>query len=414
MEFAGVLFWIWVLYMVGAGIYRAFTSQPETAQPTLGAAGRSTKVAASDGYDGPLQLRLGSHQIGSGADSRRVPVLEARGKLPLRRDGDVVAVTSIVDVTDRDNTKPVIASMDMFQEPDSSCFQYRQSLGHLYPGAGAQRWARLAMIPIELLVPPRRGKRTLAILIRFFDDDLGIDVEYGFAAGDDPAVLGASVLEITHEFEDPGYEDAREAHARIGELAVKLAVAIASADGEIADAEGFRVQEWMRRRIASSSGSKEEMKQRLNAAFLEATASADAGALSISEIAREIDTIGTMPQKWSCVDLCFEVIAADGLARPEELDLVRRIAKTIGVPPEELESLQDRKLVGVRAELAQANDLSTVLGLDPSWDPQRAQKHLREQFQKWNNRLAALQEGDERDNAQRMLDLIAEARKRYA
>ena len=43
----------------------------------------------------------------------------------------------------------------------------------------------------------------------------------------------------------------------------------------------------------------------------------------------------------------------------------------------------------------------------------RTLKHLREQFYKWNNRLSALQEGEERRNAQRMLELIAEARKTY-
>jgi len=39
--------------------------------------------------------------------------------------------------------------------------------------------------------------------------------------------------------------------------------------------------------------------------------------------------------------------------------------------------------------------------------------HLREEFNKWNNRLNTLPEGVERDNAQQMLGLISDARKKY-
>jgi uncharacterized tellurite resistance protein B-like protein len=409
MEAFAWLFALWLGYVFLKAVFGKKTSTPPL--PSAGTA--NPPATASADYFGPLQLRLGKERLGEGNDARDVAVLEARGILPLRRDGNVVAVTSILDVTDRESPKPVLASMDIFQEPNSACFQSRQPLGRLSIGAGARRWVRLSMVPTELLVPPKRGRRRLSIILRLYDDDLAFEVEYGFADTDAPAFLGGDVLEITHEFKDAGYEDEREAHARIGELAVKLAVAIAAADGEVADAEGFRIREWMRRRVASGGGDQNETKRRLNGAFLEACDAAQAGRLAISDITREVNSIGSMPQKWSCVDLCFEIIAADGLARPEELDLVRRIAKSIGVPPEELEALQDRKLVGVRTELGQTNDLDTVLGLDPSWEAERAQRHLREQFQKWNNRLAALQEGDERDNAQRMLDLIADARKRY-
>jgi hypothetical protein len=36
------------------------------------------------------------------------------------------------------------------------------------------------------------------------------------------------------------------------------------------------------------------------------------------------------------------------------------------------------------------------------------------QYGKWNGRLNSLSEGIERENAQKMLDLIAEARKKYS
>ena len=45
---------------------------------------------------------------------------------------------------------------------------------------------------------------------------------------------------------------------------------------------------------------------------------------------------------------------------------------------------------------------------------EKIKKYLAVEFAKWNNRLNTLVEGQERENAQKMLDLIAEGRKKYA
>ena len=55
-----------------------------------------------------------------------------------------------------------------------------------------------------------------------------------------------------------------------------------------------------------------------------------------------------------------------------------------------------------------------MLQIDTDWTNEQIKKHLREEYSKWNNRINTLDEGQERDNAQQMLDLIAEARKKYA
>ena len=43
----------------------------------------------------------------------------------------------------------------------------------------------------------------------------------------------------------------------------------------------------------------------------------------------------------------------------------------------------------------------------------KIKQHLTAEFQKWNNRINALEEGDDRNNAQLMLNKIADARKKY-
>jgi hypothetical protein len=70
-------------------------------------------------------------------------------------------------------------------------------------------------------------------------------------------------------------------------------------------------------------------------------------------------------------------------------------------------------MVGVRVKVESDADLEQLLEIDPNWDSQKIKRHLRELFQKWNNRMNTLTDPEEKANAQRMLNLIAEARKKY-
>ena len=57
--------------------------------------------------------------------------------------------------------------------------------------------------------------------------------------------------------------------------------------------------------------------------------------------------------------------------------------------------------------------LSTFNIFLPSNSSKEQKKMLSKQFAKWNNRLNTLNEGPGRENAQHILNLIAEARKKY-
>ena len=75
--------------------------------------------------------------------------------------------------------------------------------------------------------------------------------------------------------------------------------------------------------------------------------------------------------------------------------------------------MRDRHLVTIDAGAADQASIETTLGIDPEWDGERIKSHLRKEFKKWNDRLTALPEGEERDNAQTMIDLISRAREQY-
>ena len=105
-------------------------------------------------------------------------------------------------------------------------------------------------------------------------------------------------------------------------------------------------------------------------------------------------------------------MAADGIADPRELKTIRKIADALELDFDEIEKLRDQKLIGLDTSTDQAS-VEDLLGIEKDWTEDRIKKHLRSEFQKWNDRLNTLPEGDNRNNAQRMLNLIADARKKY-
>ncbi len=61
-----------------------------------------------------------------------------------------------------------------------------------------------------------------------------------------------------------------------------------------------------------------------------------------------------------------------------------------------------------------SQSLEDLLGITDDMTEGQVNSHLRKEFQKWNSRLNTLPEGEERENAQRMLDLIASVRNNRA
>jgi hypothetical protein len=117
--------------------------------------------------------------------------------------------------------------------------------------------------------------------------------------------------------------------------------------------------------------------------------------------------------KYEAVELCFDVMAADGIADGEELRTVHKVADALGLDFDEIERMRDQKIIALDSRVSDEVDIETLLGIEDDWDPERMRKHLTAEFQKWNDRLNTLDEGEERDNAQAMLGRIAEARQKY-
>ena len=346
-------------------------------------------------------------------DGERYKSIEGKGLFPIDGVTRLGVLTSVFDEVGEELT-PILSAIDSFQEPESTVFQWSQELGECQPGWGFSDWVQFTPIPPHYLIPPYSGKRKIKVIVRLIDLDNPPQIVHGFRDPSEERVLWAQALTFEYDFVEKGYLEAGEDRDKARSYAIKLGVAVAMADGSLDDEEGNVLKHWIGKTIEPYSDERQQvLKDLYNTALRESFDLARSGTLSLSEITRDLANIGESAQKYEAIELCFEVMAADGVADPEELNTIHAIADALDLDFDEIERLRDQKLVGLAGSVGSNSAIEDVLGIDSSWSNDQIKKHLRVEFQKWNGRLNSLEAGSDRDNAQSMLDSIAEARKKY-
>ena len=362
---------------------------------------------------GPLKIRFNDTRMGEDKDGLLAKGIEARGLFPVARPVKVAFVTSVLDKSNGE-FEPVISAIDVFQEPDSIAYQHVTEVGPVSPDQGFPQWVRLGVVIPDVLQPPFGGRRTLTAILRMIDLGNSPRITNGFSEQSPPGLLWQQSLDFEHEFNEKGYQEAAEHRDEARALAIKVAMAVAMADGSLDETEGIVLKEWISKAISSFTGDRQEtLKAVYNNAMREAHTAAKAGELSLSTLTQRLNEIAEKSTRYEAIELCFDVMAADGVADSGELATIRKVAEALELDFGEIEKLRDQRIIGLDASVSDHASVEDMLGIEADWDESRIKKHLRVEFQKWNNRLNTLQEGTERDNAQRMLDMIAKARAKY-
>ena len=268
-------------------------------------------------------------------------------------------------------------------------------------------------MPTGLLNPPKKGNRELTVVIRLIDLDGPPTIHAGFCDSEDEGMLAGRAVKFRHTFIENGYEEEAENRDIARALSIKIGMAVAMSDGSFHSTEGEMLKAWIKKAISPYSDAKRDhLKDIYNTAMKESYEEAQKGELSLSELTAKLNDIAEKSSRYETIELCFDIMAADGIADPRELKTIRKIADALELDFDEIEKLRDQKLIGLDTSTDQAS-VEDLLGIEKDWTEDRIKKHLRSEFQKWNDRLNTLPEGDNRNNAQRMLNLIADARKKY-
>lgn len=360
-----------------------------------------------------LEYRLKQSRLGDKGDGPLMQAVELKGLFPISRPVRLAAVTHVYDA---DTKLPLACALDQFQEPDSIVFQFRTELGTVLPNQGLPDWARVGAVFPEIMRGPIGGRRRLHVLVRFIDLDNPPPIRIASHPPGHPGVLWMSdVLSFDFVFEGKGFQEIGQEQEDALAAAVRVAVVMAMADGWMHEAEGRAIKAWIQKSLSGVSGaSQNSLKVRLNAAFKEAFNEASSGDLDLDEVLIDLEDVEDSSLKYQVLQLAFDVLAADGTVDSSEMRVIEQIADVLDLDVKEVERIRDQKLIGLGASAMSTASVDDVLGIRSDWDRDTVQRHLRAEFQKWNGRLNSLPDGTERQNAQRMLDMIAEARKKHA
>ena len=340
--------------------------------------------------------------------------VECKGLFPIYSTINAGFMISALVEDNKGKLAPVLVPMDSFQEPKSSAFQNLTGIGEASNNQGYLEWTCIGMVPIEILQPTFGGDKEVSIVTRLVDMDSLPNIRLGFGKG----ALWTNIQKYNYIFEDKGYQEEVEDRDKARALSIEIGMAVAMSDGGLDDTEGETLKAWIQKMITPFGDEKQKkLKKVYNNAMRSSYKLAESGDLVLGNICKQLNKIGEDAQKYEAVELAHEVMAADGFPHAEEMKVIRIVADALGIDADELENMRDRHIVTLDATGASGDldieGLLKLLNIDTSCGNDKILLRLRQEYQKWNNRLNTLLEGDERDNAQRMLDLIAKARKKY-
>ena len=106
-------------------------------------------------------------------------------------------------------------------------------------------------------------------------------------------------------------------------------------------------------------------------------------------------------------------MAADGIADEGELEDIRKICDYLDLDLDVVQKLKDARMKDVKMRVTSDTSLEELIGIQPEWDKEQIKRFLKDEFKKWNSRIASANSPDERESTQEKLDLIAELREKY-
>ena len=403
MEFIGGI----IIFVIGSWLLSALFAGAKSA-----VTGNSFKESYSGLADWAMKLE---DEVFKDKDnvSFKFKSIKVKGLIPITYTTNLSVIVSVLDITDENNKLPLISFIGDFKEPGSTVFRLQHDLGSFQSNTGFTKWVEMGRVIPMFLQPPYGGKRKLGVNFFLYNTDNPIEVHHGFL-NKKIGLVAFKQFKMDHDFEIKGYMEKSEDIDQARALSVKIAMAVAMSDGTLADEEGETIKNWIKSTISTYSKERQkDLKNIYNTALKEAYKLSQNDKLILSNLTTSLKEYNEVQINYDTIDLCYKVMAADGVADPEELRVIRKIGKSLGIDVSELDKMKDKSLMTLSNEATENSSIEEILGIEKSWGKEKIKLHLTTQFQKWNNRISVLNEGQERNNAQLMLNKIAEARKKY-
>jgi uncharacterized tellurite resistance protein B-like protein len=235
---------------------------------------------------------------------------------------------SITDITEPESeAKSIHGLVKQWQVSDSTEFCYNAKLGKLpHQITTMSDWTSIALLRLDWLELPRKGKRKLMFETSIFPDDGGERIAHA---------------SFVFEYDNPdfGYLDSRENIQRSKTLAIALAFAVSAVDEKLHDCEIKLIKKWTKENVDLSETTAKE-RRKLDKAFKEIIAYFKSGKkLNNYNICQEIVEIVPLEDRYGIMDLCLHVAQANGSVTEKELNLLKDIAGWLEIDVEKFREM---------------------------------------------------------------------------
>jgi len=340
--------------------------------------------------------------------------VEAEGLLPNNSAMNLVGALYFYD----DETGiPFISSFDFHEESTKSrVFRRNIDLGFNDAGKYYPKFIPISNYALEGIRPPHKGSRSVKIVAFFFDAANPVIFNDGLITQGKENLLHVSEIKKTLTFNDSGYIDEMDNAYNCKPFMLEMAMQMAMSDGSFDKSEGNIIKKWIKQEIQFTTDSKKDaLKKQLNDT-LESSYKKILAKGDVDSTIRKFNKIASKSIKYKLIELCLDVLAADGVASEEELETLGVMTEKMGLNYNEVQKMKDKSLVKIVTQPSSSGKSATdesIVGLKKSLSNEDALKFIKKEYRKWNGRLNSLESGNERNNAQRLLDILARLRTKY-
>ena len=335
--------------------------------------------------------------------------LSIRGSVPIKSPQNLDLVSSIIDVTDPKNLLPIMYLDPQYVEDGSAYFRDVISLGNFQPNRGWNEWIPISVYAQDLIYPPHAGLRTLAFHTRIVDVDRAKTLN--LTKFDQSYLDGRTTKYSEFQFLGKhGYVDFDSVIEKLELITVKIAMYIAMVDGSLHKEEGNKIKGWVKNKLESIGPKDAEKSKKKFNSVIKNTHSELLVELNIKKFKKYLNEFNNDAGKFDKTELftlILDVMVSDGIAHEKQMELINIAKEIVEYDVDALKSLQDKKIINLENLEDADSSFEDIVGIKEYMSNEQINDLLADEFNKWNARRESLKDPKERDNATKMLEIIA-------
>lgn len=194
---------------------------------------------------------------------------------------------------------------------------------------------------------------------------------------------------------------------------IELMLCMSAVNGTLRDVELSIMRTWIQQQLSgiySDPDTHERARNDFQYFFDTALDKAKHNQLNLNQAIDRFLAYSTIGDLYDCFALCCEIAAADQQVTAMEAQLLQYLMQAFALDHGKARDIQNKWLtVDIYTE---SQNTETILGITAEMDIATIRQLLLHEYSKWNN-LASHKDPKRREQAEKMLQLIAETRKRY-